>query len=471
MMTLNRRRFLGALGLTSASAALTPGGLFVRNAAAEDGAAPKRLILFSTGHGTVYDGWRMRPTGQPDTATWQDDLTGLSARDFSPALAPLFDYRRRVNVLDGLSMVSAERDLPGFRHEKGWVHAWTGGQALLTGADIFSTQPSLDQLVAAQIARPDRLPALELRVSDGRPICHAGYAQQLPLEADPARVYDRLFGLATSDDPLIQAQSRVLDYAIGEYNATSPRLSALDRERLDTHFSLLSQLESRITGLSTATCAATPNLDDLARTSAGYTALFESMADLVAAAFSCDLTRVAAFSMGDMPGGDIGWGDYLSGDVHFDFAHRIYNDSQAALAMVDYQSVHAQQLAYLVSLLESIPDVDGGSLMDNTLIVWGSEMADGWHGYEKYFSMTIGGEWYFKTGQYLKWPYDTSSPFRMAIPTGTGMSRGAGIPHQRLLVSVARAMGLETDVVGTETLATKAGERVSLAGELIELTG
>lgn len=470
MMILNRRSFLNALGLTAAAGGVAAaGGLGRRSFAQDTGGAPKRLIIISTGHGTVYDGWKMRPGGQPDEKSWEFDLAGLGSDDFSQALAPLHAHRDRMLVLDGLSMVSAERDLPGYRHEKGWVHAWTGGQALLTGSDIFSTQPSIDQLVAGQIARVDRLSSLELAVSDARPICHAGYAQQLPLERDPRKVYERLFGLATSSDPLIKAQGSVLDFAAAEFDALAPRLSALEQERMATHYELVRQLETRIAGMAEATCSDAPDLGSLASSSAGYDSLFTSMSELVAAAFSCDLTRVAALSLGDLPSEDFGWGDYMSGDAHNDLAHRIYIDEDAAQGMTDYQRKHAQQIAGLISLLESIPDVDGRSLMDNTLIVWSCEMADGWHGYEKHFAATFGGDWYFTPGRYLHWPYETSSDFQLAVPTG--YSSGAGMPHQHLLVSVARAMGMDVDTVGTAELTNKAGSRYSLAGELVEMVG
>ena len=49
--------------------------------------------------------------------------------------------------------------------------------------------------------------------------------------------------------------------------------------------------------------------------------------------------------------------------------------------MADYLTMHMAQLARLVDKLSAMPDVDGRSVMDNTLIVSGSELANGWHGY------------------------------------------------------------------------------------------
>ena len=83
----------------------------------------------------------------------------------------------------------------------------------------------------------------------------------------------------------------------------------------------------------------------------------------------------------------------MLGDRTQSWAELYARSSQAAQAMADYNRVHAEQIARLVDTLSAIPDPQGGSLMDHTLIVWGSEMADGWHGYEHYPCATLGGSW------------------------------------------------------------------------------
>ena len=281
----NRRQFLRGLGLTGLASATLP-GFMSRRARAASSDSPKRLIIVSTGHGTVHEHWQMHPGGEPEDATWETSLSGLAASEWSRSLAPLQPYADRINVFDGLAMCSAERDIPGYRHEKGWIHAWTGAPAYFTGSDLFGTAPSLDQLVAAELAREDRLPSLELDVWGGRPVCHAGLAQQLPLEADPRRAFDRIFGLSTTNDPLIAAQGSVLDFASAEHQAIRGRLSSADRARLDTHFDLVRQLETRIAGLSEASCPTAPDRGVLTSEEAEYDALFRSMVDVVAAAFS-----------------------------------------------------------------------------------------------------------------------------------------------------------------------------------------
>jgi len=452
MTIVNRRRFLQALGLGAASTTLP---FWMRGATADDTTGPpKRLIILSSGHGTVWQHWHMNPWGHPDGVQWQESLTGVAEADWSRALRPLYRHRDRLVAVDGLSMASAELDLPGYRHEKGWIHAWTGSWVHFTGDDLFSTAPSLDQIVAAQIGRPDRLASVELSIHGGRPVCHAGLAQQLPLAEDPMAVFDRMFGAAGGASA---SQGSVLDYVLAEYDALAPKLSAWDRSRMEQHFDLVRALEQRLTGLASLDCGgdAPSTMDD-------YTERFRAMGELVTSAFACDVTRVATVSLGDLPSEDFGWGDYLSGDAHNDFAHRIYLDDQAAAAMADYTRVHAEQVAWLVDLLTSTPDGDGGSLMDNTLIVWGSELADGWHSYERYCTLILGGSWAFEGGRYLKYPFG-SSPIDVLVPWGYARS---GLPHQHLLVSVANAMGVEQDWIGLAEAETREGTRIDLRGGL-----
>ena len=171
-----------------------------------------------------------------------------------------------------------------------------------------------------------------------------------------------------------------------------------------------------------------------------------------------------------MPTAEFG-ADHISDKVHKGIAHYIHEDVRKHDAMTNYAAYHGQQVARLVSTLESIPDAGGGSLMDNTLIVWGSELGDGWHGYRNYCPVLIGGSWAFDTGRYMYWPHET--PAQMRVPAQVapgGVTQFAGVPHQHLLVSIARAMGLDVNHVGLHHASGQRGDYISLAGPLAGLT-
>lgn len=465
---ISRRHLLQLGGLTALGAGL-PGG--VLRAFAQGPAPTRRLVVVSHCHGWPYAAWRMRPTGKSDDQPWTLDLSSLGQSEFSKPLAPLYEHRRRLLALDGLSLATAELDTGGNRHDRGWIHAWTGNNADFAARDTRSTSASLDQLIAAHIARPDRLPSLELSVDAaleaGRPISYNLGGVRLPAESTPLGAWERVFGPTSSGDAVGTRRRTTLDFAYDEYRELAPRLGATDRARLESHFGLVQRLGHRLEALATLACTAP------ARPAASfekYDKRFDAFTDIIAAAFSCDITRVVSLSLGEMPTAEFG-ADNISDKVHKGIAHYIYDDPKKYAAMTDYLQHHARQVARLVSTLEAIPDAGGDSVMDNTLIVWGSELGDGWHGYGHYCPVLIGGSWAFKTGRYMYWPHQT--PAEMRVPSqilAGGTTRLSGIPHQRLLVSVAGAMGLEVDHVGLKHVRGQRGDFIDLSGPLNGLT-
>ena len=279
--------------------------------------------------------------------------------------------------------------------------------------------------------------------------------------------WQRLFGPSSGDASLANRQRDVLDFAWSEYSNVRTRLSSHARERLESHFSLLQSLGDRVEGMANLTCGQTPEVPSGL---ASYNERFDAFSELIAAALSCDITRVVTLSLGEMPTADFGW-DHLTDNVHKGLAHEIYDDPQKHQAMTDYLSHHSAQVSRLVSLLEATPDTDGRSVMDNTLIVWGSELGNGWHGYQNYCPVIIGGDWQFRPGRYLYLPHET--PINILVPpslSASGYSQTSGRPHQHLLVSVAQAMGVETNHIGLEEVQGQTGERVMCTGPIPELS-
>lgn len=468
---MNRRDLLRALGLSSAGVGL--GAIGVRSPLAKAGEfeAPKRLLVISHCHGWPYDSWKMRPAGLGESVPWELDLAGLDRGAFSTPLAPLYDHRARMIAVDGLSLATAELDIDGNRHDTGWVHAWTGDNADFSGTDTRAMGASIDQLVAAEISRSDRLPSLELSVDDtreaGRPVAYAPSGDRLPVLNTVDLAWQRLFGPSTGGAELVSRQRDVLDYAWAEYQSVRKSLTASALERLEAHFSILAGMGDRIEGMAALEC---PEMPEQTGGLATYDARFDAFSALIAATFSCDITRVVTLSLGELPTSDFG-ADHITDDVHKGLAHEIYNDPAKHQAMTDYLTHHGSQVARLLALLEATPDVDGRSLMDNTLVVWGSELGNGWHGYQNYNPVLFGGAWAFRPGRYVYMPHET--PVQVLVPQSIaagGYTEFSGRPHQHLLVSVAQAMGLDVDHVGLEAVQGQTGVRVDCAGPLPELS-
>jgi hypothetical protein len=473
---MKRRSFLQLLGMTGAMAGLGIAG--AQRALADAGrvGAPRRLVVIGHCHGWPYDAWKIRPEGFSESEPWDVDLTTLSLPEWSGPLAPLYPFRHRLLIPDAFSLATAELDMDGNRHDTGWIQAWTGNRVDFSGAGSGATTASLDQIVAGEIARADRLQSLELTVGttggtdsfggtleSGRPIAYSASGGALPVEGSAAKLWQRIYGPSLSPDPLGARQGSVLDFAYEEHAALAKGLSQQAEQRLAAHYEHLASLGERLEGMAGLACDAVP---DAPEEVLSFDGRFDAFAELIGAAFACDVTRVVSVGLGEMPTADFG-ADGISDNVHKGIAHDIHNSPEKHAAMAEYVKVHAMQVGRLVEVLESLPDVDGGSIMDNTLIVWGSELADGWHGYQHYNPVLIGGAWHFNTGRYVYRPHTT--PAEMLVPASVnpgGWSEFCGLPHQHLLVSVAQAMGLERNHVGLKYVQGQRGDWINTTGPM-----
>lgn len=495
----NRRTLLTALGAGSA-ATLFP-SLFARRgstARAEPSTLPKRIVLIGSWHGTVYDQFRLRPAGMNEDvarmSNWQMPLTGRKAAtmkpggldpagqtwssawdvaevgEFSRILAPLSPFASKMLVLDGLSLLPCITE-PLFvsdNHIKAGICRWTGNRVREAGSGVYAAQgPSIDQLIASVIARPDRIPSLELGHS-GSEFWNSQFdmsGNPLPTETSPVSLYSRLFksGSGPESDPLDMAQSSVLNFVHNEYDVLAPKLSGDDRKKLELHRDLLSDLEKRITGLAQASCTAPPATTDPMEGEPNEMRIrYEAFMRLVTMALSCDLTRVVSILL---PGAAKPDFDAPAGDLHADFAHHAEDtppDEIAHEMMTRYHTINMSLVAKLCELLDSVPEGDG-TLLDNTIVVWSSDVATGSHDYHNYPVVLIGGGKFLATGRYLHYAQNLT-------PYGSweGILRYAGVPHNKLLTTLGRIYGLSANYTGIENVSA-VGNNLDCTGTLDEI--
>ncbi len=411
---LTRRNFLGALGLAGGAAALFP--WLAQRASA--GGAPKRLVLFYTPHGTVWDRWR--PTG------------GETDFAFSPILSPMSHHRDRVVIMDGVRIESGtDYYIP---HTYTMPLLWTGSPIDATSATLFcredhgnrcfgwNTGTSVDQFIASRLPATTPYGTIELGIGNGglhpatRMIYSAPAAPKSPLDG-PSTAWSTLFGSVMTDGDALRRRS-VLDTVREDFAHRRASLSSRDRERLDAHATSLEELERALVPAS-AICdrPSMPTFD-------AETAMDRQL-DLLVASLGCGLTNIASFqlSIGDNDGNLYPWVGITTGG-HHTMSHDSGPDAQTALAGL--YTWYAQRFAYLLDRLAATPDVDGTTLLDNTLVIWGSELG-------------------------RAWDHDISNvPFVFAGGAGVGLRGGRYVQApdtqlNRVLVTAMNAMGI-TDV-------------------------
>ncbi len=457
---IDRRRFLTAMGLAGSSLFLPSLTRPVRGAL---GDPPRRLIVLVSQHGGWMPTWAMNPAGQLTDVVWQQDLGPLTPEEFSPSLAPLHPWRSRTVAIEGLSMVSGDIDPAGvLRHEIGQIHTLTGDEVEMVSGLPIGKSPSIDQLVANHVALADRLRSIELSVGGQSPVVnYRDRLQPLLGESRMPIAHQRLFGLVNggaSGSDAQREQGTLLDRVHGRYDALASRLSAEDRHKLEIHRDLVRDLSLQIDGLMNASCQVpdTPPTDD-------YAAEWTAAATMVTSAMSCDLLRVATINLNTIPAAQLG----ISGeDVHDAYAHELARSDAAVQVMTDYYAYHSSQVAELLALLDGIPEGDG-TMLDHTLVLWTSELADGVHGLDRMPVLMFGGQ-AWATGRYIHYPSDT--PYRAWVWDGVRRS-SAGRPHQKLLSSVMRAFDVPDLDTGEQWSAMPIRELPGTEGATIDCTG
>ena len=472
MRKWRRREVLTALGLGTGSMFLP--SLATRSARGDSPQIPRRIVFFVSEHQIVGDAWQML-RGNPDATAFQYPLDDPDPASFSEILRPLHPWRDRLLLIDGVSYLSGVRNNVG----EGNGHIVSHLTAL-TGAEMLSSQAagsaSIDQVIAGHVAQPGRIPSLELAC--GNPFTggfvNTGPGARAPVERSPAAVFNRLFPADSpeTDEPtveeLVQARrENVLDFARGEYEALLPRLSTEDRHKLELHRDLVSDLQSQIAGLADVVCER-PEHNWTGQWLSPRT-IYSQMAMLTASALACDITRVVTLQVTQLTNGDFG---APPGDVHQDISHAATAEP-AKSRMVDYNVAHTEMFVELLNLLDSFPE-GNGTMLDNTLVVWMPE-----HAHRKLevqgngldpdygsphnlleipivLAGNAGG--YFDTGRYVSLERE---PIELSF-----YSSLTGPAHNKLLVSLARAMGLDIDTAGGVTQRSIAGRTYDFTGPL-----
>jgi hypothetical protein len=154
----------------------------------------------------------------------------------------------------------------------------------------------------------------------------------------------------------------------------------------------------------------------------------EQQTKMLVMALACDMTRVATFqwSTGQSTTRHQ-WIPEASGKSHHGITHGGSPDRAAYDAITRW---YAGRVAELLAQLQSTPDIDGSSLLDNTIVLWiAGEMgfADSHTFDDMPYVIFGGGGGTIATGQHLV--YD-------------------GRAHNDLMVTLQRAMGMDDNSFG-----------------------
>jgi len=297
-------------------------------------------------------------------------------------LSPVKDY---INVCTGLRN-RCEDSLThhdGMTVFNGYTFQYTGGLNTNAGG------PTIDQVVADAIGEgvtPVR--AVHVQVSkrlstdgDGGTtviaMSHRGepgnLAAQVP-QTNPQDVWQTLFGnfMPPVDD---RAQrTRVLDAVRDDVARLKMKLGEIDKQRLDSHLQGVDELEAKIT--ATAPACDLPDLPGEDNTDMGgeepITPVTEAMAQLIAYAFVCDVTRVASFLFKKFVSSTV-FDEINATNQHHSASHNGPDDSNYRAGVV-YQM---ERLSQVLQIFQNTTEVNGDNLLDSTIVYASTDCSTG----------------------------------------------------------------------------------------------
>jgi hypothetical protein len=374
--TSRRMLLRGALG--SLAIPFLPSAL--PRAARADDAAPKRMVFWFAPNGIQYE-----------NDAWKPSIVGPDY-DLKSTLLSLENVKSKVNVITGLANeIEHEATVDG-DHARGTGCYLTCHPIKFTsGADI-ENGISIDQYAAVGLAGATPFASLQLGMDPGgntgscnamyscaymRNLAWAAPSTPLPNLIDPLVVFKLLFPNALSD--LSQAEiarqdalrGSVLDYVLGEVNQLSSRIGSADRYKLDEYLTAVRVVEERIAALAASGCGD----PDPPLVGGDITDAVRVMCDLQVLAMQCDLTRVITFMLANS-GSNRSYGFLGVPGAHHELSHHGDNESMIAdLQVISRWEV--EQYAYLLEKMDAVTDVDGATLLDNSLVYFSSEVQDG----------------------------------------------------------------------------------------------
>jgi hypothetical protein len=389
---LSRRTVLRGLGVSLGlpfMEAMLPAAPQAAKAAAAK--APVRVVCAEMVHGSAGS-----TKYGAEKNMWSPAQTG-SEFDLAPtSLLPLEPYKDYLTIVSNTDMRPAEAYNPpeiGADHFRSSSVFLTQAHPKQTQSSDVRSGTSFDQLYAQQFGQDTPVPSLQLAIesAEGSGGCDYNYSciyldtiswesptKPLTMVRDPRMVFDQLFGVGTSAEQRAarrQADRSILDWVSSEMASLKTTLGSADRARFDEYTDNIREIERRITRIEQQNKSG--EVRDLPLAPIGvpdnWAEHVKLMFDLQTIAFTGNITRVSAIKLSR----DVSGRTFPECGVSAGF-HSASHHGDNPQRLVQYATInkyHVSTLAYLVEKLKNTNDGDG-SLLDHSLIVYGSPMGN-----------------------------------------------------------------------------------------------
>jgi hypothetical protein len=322
-------------------------------------------------------------------------------RDFTlnpeGALIDLEPWRKYLTIVSNTDVRMAEAfeapEIGGDHFRSSAVFLTQAHPKQTQGSDLF-VGTSWDQVVARKLAGDTPLQSMQLCIEnlDQAGGCYYNYAcaytdtiswaspsEPLPMIRNPRTAFELLFGAGSNNaDRAARRKDNgsILDWVVSEMRGLSRQLGPEDRRRVDQYLENVRELERRIQAVESKNTSGEERA--LPEAPAGVPDDFAEhmrlMFDIQVLAFQSDMTRVFSFKTGR----DASSRTFPESGTNKGF-HPASHHGGRESAILDFNLInryHVGMMPYFLKRLQETQD-GAGSLLDSTLIVYGSPMADG----------------------------------------------------------------------------------------------
>jgi hypothetical protein len=366
--------------------------------------------------------------------TWTPSTTG-SDYVLPQTLQPLEALRDDIIVVSGIDNRAGEFNAPG-DHARGTGCFLSCSLVNLSETDITNTS-TIDQLYAQHLGALTPLPSLQLGTEAGGNVgnCDSGYScaymrniswvgnTPIPKLTDPTTAFNLLFAgfdPGATAEQLARIKSRrlsILDHAMGDAEALHAKLGQSDRIKVQEYLDSVRDLELRVQAETTQPQC---ELGEFDGTFSDYETHVRLMSDIMVKAMACDRTRALTFMM-DNGGSNRDFGDLGAGGGHHNISH--HGDLQEnfdKLKIINRWEV--ERLAYFLQAMKDTPDGDG-NLLDNSVVFFGSEIADGNSHAHRDMPILLAGHLggALQTGRHVQYAGESLASLFLTVMDGLGM--------------------------------------------------
>ncbi|MCH7684464.1 MAG: DUF1552 domain-containing protein, partial [Gemmatimonadetes bacterium] len=312
------------------------------------------------------------------------------------SLRPLEPFRDYLTIVSNTDSKMAEayqpKEIGGDHFRSSAVFLTQAHPKQTEGSDV-SVGTSMDQLYVQRFGQDTPIPSMQLSIEpvDQAGGCAYGYAcaytdtiswasptEPLPMLRDPRAVFEQLFGAGGTPEQRAarrRTDRSILDWVMDEMQSLRRNVGPADRIRIDQYADNIRELEQRIQRIEARNSSG--EVQELPSAPAGVPGSFEEhvklMFDLQVLAFASDLTRVFSFKLGRDASSRVYPESGTTSPFHSASHHGGREERVKEFAKIN--EYHVSMIPYFMERLQNTMDGDA-NLLDKTLIVYGSAMAD-----------------------------------------------------------------------------------------------